>query len=76
MHCFWFALHGRAKRKLDRERPITQAEMREDEAIEQYLGDKETFNRFIKDMRREVARKVEALARKYGLECRDDTRLE
>ena len=45
-----FKIWDYLKRNTDREHPITQAEMREDEAIREYLGDKETFNRFIKDM--------------------------
>lgn len=39
------------KRNTDREHPIIKLkEMREDETIERYMGDKETFNRLIKDM--------------------------
>lgn len=34
----------------DREHPIKQSEMRRDSTISEYLGDKETFNRLIKDL--------------------------
>ncbi len=45
-----FKIWDYLKRNTDREHPITKEEMRGDEAIEKYLGDKQTFNRLIKDM--------------------------
>lgn len=40
------------KRNTDSQHPITQAEMRRDPEISEFIGDKETFNRLIKDMAR------------------------
>lgn len=40
------------KRNTDREHPTTQAKMRKDPEVSEFIGDKETFNRLIKDMAR------------------------
>lgn len=40
------------KRNTDREHPATQAAMRKDPDLSELMGDKETFNRLIKDMAR------------------------
>lgn len=40
------------KNNTDSENPTTQAKMRKDEEISEYIGDKQTFNRLIKDMAR------------------------
>lgn len=40
------------KRNTDREHPTTQAKMRKDQEVSEFIGDKETFNRLIKDMAR------------------------
>lgn len=40
------------KKNTDSENPTTQAKMRRVEAMSEYIGDKETFNRLIKDMAR------------------------
>lgn len=40
------------KNNTDREHPTTQAEMRKSPEVSEYIGDKETFNRLIKDMAR------------------------
>lgn len=42
------------KRNTDREHPTTQAEMRKSPEVAEFIGDKETFNRLIKDMARTV----------------------
>ena len=38
------------KNNTDSENPTTQAKMRKDKEISEYIGDKQTFNRLIKDM--------------------------
>ncbi len=38
------------RRNTDKDHPITQEAMRQDSEIRDYLGDKQTFNRLIKDM--------------------------
>lgn len=40
------------KNNTDKEHPTTQAEMRKSSEVAGFLGDKETFNRLIKDMAR------------------------
>lgn len=40
------------KNNTDAEHPTTQAEMRKSSEVAEYIGDKETFNRLIKDMAR------------------------
>lgn len=40
------------KNNTDREHPTTQAEMRKSTEVAEFIGDKETFNRLIKDMAR------------------------
>lgn len=40
------------KNNTDREHPTTQAEMRKASEVAEFIGDKETFNRLIKDMAR------------------------
>lgn len=40
------------KKYTDSEHPTTQAEMRKSPEVSEYIGDKETFNRLIKDMAR------------------------
>ena len=38
------------KKNTDRNHPVTQAAMRKDKEVGEYIGDKQTFNRLIKDM--------------------------
>lgn len=40
------------KNNTDKEHPTTQAEMRKSSEVSEFIGDKETFNRLIKDMAR------------------------
>ena len=46
MYKIWEYLH----RNTDGKHPTTQAKMRKDPAVSEYIGDKQTFNRLIKDM--------------------------
>ena len=47
-----FRIWDYLRKNTDNEHPTTQAKMRKDESVAEYIGDKQTFNRLIKDMAR------------------------
>lgn len=64
-----FKILNYLKYHTDSEHPTTQAEMRSVEELSGYLGDKETFNRLIKDMARSMN------SAEYGYKAEKDWKL-